>query len=576
MSFLHALWAGGWLRAVDHALALSLRRAREETPDWVQAAAALASRALAHGHSRLPLASAGQLFAEIDSEREPPDLPALEEWLLVLRASPWVQVAGDAEVPADCLLVLDGDALSLRRYWQYEARLAQQLHARLAAGGAGTRLRFVTGGPGTGKTTQVAALLATFISEWQGGEAPRIALAAPTGKAASRLAESVRESLAAQVERGTLAPAVAAQVPTEASTLHRLLGWQRDGFRHGRDHPLPQHLVVVDEASMIDLALMCRLVEAVAADAQLVIVGDPDQLPSVDTGDVLAALCEASEQAGSPLRAARQHLQHPHRQRPEVEVDRLARLVRDGDAEALLQGVDAASFRGVHWRQGNEAALHALVREQAVPAYRALGTATSVEDALLAARDYRVLCALREGPSGAQALNALIGAELDPAQAGEGWYRGRLVLVTENSYRQQLFNGDIGIAWPDEHGELRVWFDADGGPRPWLPAALPAHEPAFALTVHKAQGSEFERVLLALPERDARVLTRELLYTGLTRCRREVTLWGSEDVLRCALGRRAARWSGLTAKLAVPAPAVAADEPLVPGAAAQGELFPGA
>jgi exodeoxyribonuclease V alpha subunit len=570
VSLLHALWSGGWLRAVDHALALSLRRARAETPDWVQAAAALASRALAHGHSRLPLARVDELFAEIDSEREAPTLPPLPEWLELLRASPWVHAVEDtaAPVPPERVLVLEGERLSLRRYHDYEARLALALRARLA--GEPGRLRFVTGGPGTGKTTQVATLLAEFLATWGGDIAPRIALAAPTGKAASRLAESVRESLALQVERGTLDAALAARVPSAASTLHRLLGWQRDGFRHGRGNPLAQQLVVVDEASMIDLALMCRLVEAVAPSARLVIVGDPDQLPSVDTGDVLAALCEASEREASPLRAARLHLSTPHRQREDVDVPRLAALVREGAAEELLRGLDTGAFRGVRWRQGNEAALHALLREEAVPAYRALAAADSVEDALRAARAYRVLCALREGPTGAQALNALIGAELEPAQGGEGWYRGRLVLVTENSYRQQLFNGDIGVAWPDEAGEMRVWFDADGGPRPWLPAALPAHEPAFALTVHKAQGSEFERVLLALPERDARVLTRELLYTGLTRCRREVTLWSSEDVLRGALARRAARWSGLADKLGMGSDPLFS-LPATPGM--QGELF---
>jgi exodeoxyribonuclease V alpha subunit len=548
MSLLHALWNGGWLRAVDHALALSLRHARPETPDWLQCAAALSSRALAHGHSRLPLSRLDELFAEIDVEREPPDMPALAEWLELLRASPWVCVAqaGDAPVPADRLLVLDGDAVSLRRYWDYEARLAASVRARLADG---ARLRLLTGGPGTGKTTQVAALLAAFLRAWSGSEPPRIALAAPTGKAASRLEESVRESLAAMAARGEFDDARAALLPTGASTLHRLLGWQRDGFRHGRGNPLPQHLVVVDEASMIDLAMMCRLVEAISPSSTLVIVGDPDQLPSVDTGDVLAALCEASEQAASPLHAARTHLSVPHRQSPDIDVPRLAQLVRDGATEALVRELDAGAFRGVRWRQGSEAALHATLRAEALPAYRAIANAPSVVDALQAARSYRVLCALREGPFGAQALNALLGAELAPARGGEGWYRGRLVLITENSYRQQLFNGDIGIAWPDEDGELRAWFDGEGGPRPWLPAALPAHEPAFALTVHKAQGSEFDRVLLALPERDARVLTRELLYTGLTRCRREVLLWGSEDVLRCALGRRAARWSGLAKKL---------------------------
>jgi exodeoxyribonuclease V alpha subunit len=492
---------------------------------------------------------------------------------------------GDGRAPVDRVLLLDGDALSLRRYGEYETRLAQALDARLAT--SPQALQLVTGGPGTGKTTRVAELLQAFLAEWASDSPapPRIALAAPTGKAASRLSESIRETLAGRVARGEVSAVAAAAVPSEASTLHRLLGWQRDGFRHGAGNPLPHDLVVVDEASMIDLSMMCRLVEAVRPQARLVIVGDPDQLPSVDTGDVLAELCAASEVPGSPLHGARLHLQHPHRQSADVDVPRVAAIVRAGVADELLAGLDIQAFRGVHWRHGGEAALHELVREQAVPAYRALRDCAGVEQALLAARGYRVLCALREGPFGAQALNALVGAELDRAQGGESWYRGRLVLVTENSYRQQLFNGDIGIAWPDGDGEMRVWFDAEGGPRAWLPAALPAHEPAFALTVHKAQGSEFERVLLALPERDARVLTRELLYTGLTRCRREVTLWASEDVLRCALGRRAARWSGLAAKLAPPpapreptsasafAPAGAgAPEP---ASAPQGDLFGG-
>jgi exodeoxyribonuclease V alpha subunit len=203
----------------------------------------------------------------------------------------------------------------------------------------------------------------------------------------------------------------------------------------------------------------------------------------------------------------------------------------------------------VHWRPGNERALHAAVLEQALPRYRALASAADVASALRAARAFRILCAVREGPSGSQTLNALLGQALDPLHGGAAWFPGRLVLVTENSYRQQLFNGDIGIAWPDEQGEPRVWFEADGGPRACLPAALPAHEAAFALTVHKSQGSEFDRVLLALPDQGARVLSRELLYTGLTRCRQEVTLWAGEDALRQAIGRRAQRWSGLAERL---------------------------
>jgi exodeoxyribonuclease V alpha subunit len=230
----------------------------------------------------------------------------------------------------------------------------------------------------------------------------------------------------------------------------------------------------------------------------------------------------------------------------------------------VLRGLAAGAWRGVRWEPGGERALHqGGAGRRGAHAYRALAGHPDVGSALRAARGDRILCALRDGGAGSVALNALVGAALDPQHRGDGLFRGRLVIVTENSYRQQLFNGDIGMVWPDEAGELRVWFEADDGPRAWLPAALPAHEPAFALTVHKSQGSEFERVLLALPERGARVLSRELLYTGLTRCRREVVLWASPEALREAIGRRAQRWSGLAARLGAsgaPADAGASDE----------------
>ena len=550
MSQLASLLQAGFIRTGDPALALSLRHARETTPDLVQAAAALASRALASGHSRLPLARLPELFAEVDSEREPPELPPLDEWLDVLAASPWVHGPGANAASPDRVLVLEGDAIALRRYWDFECRLAARLAQRGRA--LSPTLHLVTGGPGTGKTTTVARQLAAFVRARDAAgftDAARILLAAPTGKAASRLSESVRGSLAQQVERGEMDAALAARLPTAASTLHRLLGWQRGGrFRHDADNPLPADLVVVDEASMVDLALMCRLVEAVPAEATLVLVGDRHQLPSVDTGDVLAALCEAGERPTSALHGRVEELTHNYRQSEDIDVVPLAAQVRAGAVEAVLRGLDEQRLRGVHWRHGSERALHELVLAQALAAYRAVAARPDVASALQAAREFRVLCAMRDGPAGLEALNALIGQALDPLRRVDGWFQGRLVLVTENSYRQQLFNGDIGVAWPDEAGELRVWFEGDDGPRAWLPAALPAHEPAFALTVHKSQGSEFGRVLLVLPER-GRVLTRELLYTGLTRCRRELTLWAGEDALREAIGRRAERWSGLAARV---------------------------
>lgn len=560
MSLLTDLYRGGWLRAVDHALGESLRRLRPDEPDAVLAAIALCSRALAQGHSGLPLSQVGELLLDIAPERALPTLPPLADWLALLRASEFVGVGLIA--PDGAPTVLEGETLSLRRYWRYETRLAAAIRARLGDAPAATpadaaqallthRLLLLTGGPGTGKTTTVARVMVQFAEDFhtRTGGMPRIALAAPTGKAAARVAESVRNTLAGLEAAGTISAATAALLRPDARTLHRLLGWRPDStaFRHDAAHPLPADLVIVDEASMIDLPMMCKLVEAVAPQATLLLIGDRDQLPSVETGDVLAALCDAA--------IPRVHLSHSHRQRDDTDVSALAALIRDGDGQAALTGLANQAFRGVTWQAGGDRGISEAVLAIAVPAFRRVAAATDVRAALAEAKQFRVLTAVREGPAGSQPLNAAIAAALDPAHRGNGFFHGRLVLITENSYRHGLFNGDIGIAWQDDHDAdqpgLRVWFDADGGPRAWLPAALPAHESAFALTVHKSQGSEFERVFLALPERGARPVSRELLYTGLTRCRQAVTVWASEQTLHEGITRRAQRWSGLGARLAL-------------------------
>jgi len=640
MSLVDRLLHDGWLRPVDHALAATLRRRRSDTPEAVLLAAALASRALAQGHGALPLRQVEALFAEVKAEPAPSSLPSLDAWLQALRVSSWVfqpdsehvdDDSGDDSASTGFPLVLHDDAVYLRRYWRYQQRLASAVLARRVVSRAllpetataacesrlrqlfpaladdpddaqaaaarllpGTRLLLLTGGPGTGKTTTVAravvhfaerfaaataattASVATGVDPAAASRPARVLLAAPTGKAAARLAEAVRENLGQLLRDGVISAACMQSLPTTASTLHRLLGWRPggQGFRHDGGHPLPADLVVVDEASMIDLPMMAKLLDAMATEATLVLIGDRDQLPSVETGDVLAALCDAAplrsnSEAGS---IARIHLSRMHRQGDDVDVAALAALVRDGEAEAALAGLAAQGFRGVHWRQGADRDLAAAVLAAALPAYRAVQAAPDVAAALLLARRFRVLAAVREGAAGSQTLNAVIAAALDPARRGDGLFRGKLLLVTENSYRHGLFNGDIGIVWPDEHGEHRVWFEtnqgsdgsaANGSPRAWLPAALPAHEPAFALTVHKAQGSEFERILLALPEHGSRGLSRELLYTGLTRCRSEVMLWASEACLSETIHRRAQRWSGLTASLLKTA---AAKKSAAPGA----------
>jgi exodeoxyribonuclease V alpha subunit len=559
MSTLLALWHGGHLRAVDHALALALARARPETPDAVQVAAALASRALADGHARVPMAEAATWLGATETPDEAatvPPLPDPAEWRALLAASPWVHVAGGGDAraasPPDRVLVLEDGTIALRRYRECEVRLATALRAR-AAGGDG-RLHLLTGGPGTGKTTQVARALVDALRARRaaGNTTPlRVALAAPTGKAAARLAEAVRSALA--TGDGGLDAIDARALAGGASTLHRLLGWRGDGtFRHGPGRPVAADWVVVDEASMVDLPLMAALVEAVRDDAALWLVGDPDQLPAVEAGDVLAALAEASSLPDAPLAPHRTHLVRVHRQAPELAVAPLAQRVRLGEVDALLEDLAEARFAGVQWRPDGDRALADAVRDLAVPEFRALAACADPAAALAQAQAFRLLCAVREGAAGSRTLNALVGQALDPLHGGAGWFRGRLLMVTENSPRQGLFNGDIGLVWPDDDGTPHAWFEGETGLRAWAPGALPAHAPAYALTVHKAQGSEFERVWLALPERGARVLSRELLYTGLTRARRGLALWATEAALRQAIDRRTQRWSGLAGRLSGP------------------------
>lgn len=686
MSLLRALELAGVLRTLDHALARSLRRLDPDTPDEVLAAAALASFAVAQGDAGFDPARPWQLVDVAMPWPEP------QAWRDTLASSRWVATPAhrDAAAATDAPLVLEAGLLYLRRYREYERRLAMRLcalaalplrpgamqasgetapgapldisvlaplfgqlfpdagdgdrQARAAALALRRALLLVTGGPGTGKTTTIARLLVLRIAAaTQAGIAPpRIALAAPTGRAAERMAESLRRAAALLAGAG-VDPALLAALPTQAGTLHRLLGVVPDSpaFRHHADNPLPFDIVVVDEASMVDLPLMCKLAEAVADGAQLVLLGDPDQLPSVEAGDVLAAIlaaagdgsaladddaralqpllggaampplpastavsaghahtgdlfaaagdtsavppaaradagddasaarhsAPASDRLSPPassataptsapdpaappraFAAARIHLQRGYRQSEALQLAPLADAVRAGDATQALVLLRSGQLGGIAFHENVD---EPLVAHGAAlfGHWRALAHVADPAEALRLAGRLRLLTALRDGPQGARGLNARIEAQLSGRRLGSppDWFPGRLLLVTENSYRHRLFNGDVGVCLPGEDGAPLAWFPGEGAGevRAFHPGALPAHESAFAMTVHKAQGSEFDEVWLQLPRGDSRVLSRELVYTGLTRARSALHLAAGAAVLEAALSRHAGRVSGL-------------------------------
>ena len=610
MSLLDTLLRQGALRPLDHALAQSLRRLGRDdgntrdnsSDDRVLVAAALASSAVAQGHAGLDLARP-QLVCDADV-----DWPSAEEWEAALRASRWVAQPGADATSTQAPLAFENGLLYLRRYREYERRLAAglrriamaspavngvealaplfanlfpdahtgDLQARAAALALLHSLLLVTGGPGTGKTTTIARVLLLLAEQARraGASMPRIALAAPTGRAAERMAESLRIATTQLRAIAGMDAALCDALPEAASTLHRLLGTIPDSprFRHDADHPLPFDVIVVDEASMVDLPLMCKLVEAVPAGARLILLGDRDQLPSVEAGDVLAAITDAAGEGGAlpptmadalspllgalptsvehggPLAGHRVQLLRGYRQSSALDLAPLAEALRKGDADTALQLL-REGLAGVQFHEDLSDPLGVATRDALLSAWRAL---LDIDDPVLAlqqATRLRLLTALRDGPQGANVLNqrieeALAGPQRDP------YFHGRLLLVTENSYRHGLFNGDTGVCQLDAAGVPVAWFPGGSeGVRTFHPASLPAHTGAFAMTVHKAQGSEYDSVWLQLPRQDARTLSRELVYTALTRARRNVHVCGSEAVLRAALARHAQRVSGLAWRL---------------------------
>ncbi|TSH98188.1 exodeoxyribonuclease V subunit alpha [Verticiella sediminum] len=679
------VWAErGWVRQLDAAFARFLAQEAPGAPALLILAAALASHQLGRGHACLDLAATlrdpalalslppdGLRRADEASVPLPGELLAgldLAAWLAALRA-PALLADGDGATP----LVLRGHRLYLRRYWHYERAVRRRIDLRLDTGqeapdpaasrtvldrlfpsagdgstdwqklacalAARARFAVVTGGPGTGKTTTVVRLLALLqaaaLAPAAAAAPLRIRLAAPTGKAAARLNASIAGAVA-RLPLAGLAQAedVRAHIPTDVTTLHRLLGSRPDTrrFRHHAGNPLALDVLVVDEASMIDLEMMAAVLDALPPRARLVLLGDKDQLASVEAGAVLGELCARAERAhytpataawleaatgqpvpdalldpqGMPIDQAIAMLRHSHRFSASSGIGRLAEAVnagrvrqvesvlRHGHADLDVIAVDArqdealarlvidgapaaappAPAQGELFAGPRDTTPHAAADAARAFGYRhylgvmredrpAAGTAQSAWDdwarAVLAAHGrFQLLCALRRGPWGVEGLNRRIARILLQAgliDADDGWYAGRPVLVTRNDYGLGLMNGDIGItlAVPGAaHAPpaLRVAFPggAGGDAVRWvLPSRLQDVETVYALTVHKSQGSEFDHTAFALPEQPNPILTRELVYTAITRARRHFTLLesGPRHLLGFAVERRVVRASGL-------------------------------
>lgn len=398
------------------------------------------------------------------------------------------------------------------------------------------RLSIVSGGPGTGKTTIVARLLACLLTQQPHA---RVALAAPTGKAAARLAEALRERAA------DLPTSIRDALPREAFTVHRLLGAGPQGFGYGATRPLPFDTLVVDEASMLDLALARQLFDAVPAQGRVVLLGDRDQLAAVESGAVFADLSRQDDARG--LAACTTWLRHSHRFAGDSGIGRLAAAIQADDVETAMAQIEAERTPGLRRHDELTSELLISLWQPYVDTLRRSGA--SAAEVLHAFARQRVLCALREGPRGAGALNARLLAQVRAASGAPlhgDWFAGQPLLIERNDSLLKLFNGDVGVVWPGDDGALAAHFAApDGRPRAVALARLPPQQPAFVMTVHKAQGSEFDRVLVVLPEAGSRVLSREWIYTAITRAKADVAVVGARAVVREALGRSTRRDGGL-------------------------------
>ena len=559
-SVMDQLTDAGVLRAIDSGFARSVCRLSGEERDEVVLAAAIVSSLAGQGHTCADLnaiAKGGAAWFGAGSLEELV-LPEPKAWLATVASSPVVGSSGDYTP-----LILDEHGrLYLFRYWDYQRLLAGQILERAVETAQGSRLMVISGGPGTGKTYTVARILAQLIqtADERGEDPPRVLLVAPTGKAAARLRDSIAEAKRAKGDAAIgCERSVIERISEEALTVHRALRWSSVNptrFFHNAQNPLAVDVVVADEASMIDLALMTKLVEAVPGEAKLILIGDKDQLASVEAGAVLGDICNAGGMEGENGRANPElsrsivHLVHNYRFGENSGIGNLSRAINSRNPDEALDILESDRFDDVKLiNRHNPTNLVRAIANEVLDRRVALVDEDDPSRRLAMLRDFGVLCGLRNGPLGADEINKLVEREVlrrEQVSAQDGWYNGRPVMITRNDYNLRLFNGDMGILCAAGNGgDMGVVFDSHSGVRLISPARLGELETAFALTVHKSQGSEFDHVALVLPQRRSPVLTAELLYTAVTRARKSLTIYGAQEVLREAILTTVVRFSGL-------------------------------
>lgn len=527
--------------------------------------------------------------------------PSLDNWVNYLEGTSVVGRPGDF-----CPLILDESRrLYLHKLWHYEQSLAQNImaKARLQSGDIDpevlndgikrlfhfrddelnwqaiaaiaavyNNLTVISGGPGTGKTTTVVNVLALLLEQNLNREQmPSIALAAPTGKAAARMEDSILSSK----ENLNVNSKIKEAIPGNAMTIHQLLGARRNSsqFRYNEENPLPYDVVIIDEASMVDQALMSRLMEALLHDAKLILIGDKDQLASVEAGSVLGSICNVDrnrvtaefaerlidfsidlpsiyiEDQKKPLTDSIILLEKSYRFKEDSGIPKLAAAINRGEAPQAFELLDSGTEKGISFAdfssfENFEKELKDLVLRY----FRPVIDSANPEKMFNALKSFRLLSPHRRGPLGVDYLNQkvediLISEEL--VFRYEKWYHGRPIIINQNEYSLNLNNGDVGICFHDTQGDKKILFPKETGFMSIAPSRLPDFSNAFSLTVHKSQGSEFDHVKIVLPDKVSPVLTRELLYTAVTRARRSVEITGKREVLTVGIKSRLQRSSGL-------------------------------